>query len=95
MRTPAIAVPIAGDIAFLDSGRGDRGRHCGRNNQKRTQSKRSAKHSHVSPFIADSRLNERSKMTMVAGSMKPCSRRLYAGPRSEHRSTLTDITALQ
>jgi len=53
--SPAVAVLIAGDIGSFDSlGAGDSGRHqgCARNSKNGSQSKRSVKPSHVSPFIA-------------------------------------------
>ena len=53
MDSPAIAVLIAGDIGSFDSlGAGDTGcqQRCARNGEKGTESKRSVRPSHVSPF---------------------------------------------
>jgi hypothetical protein len=68
MHPPAFAVLIAGDIASVDSfGAGDRGRHqgCTRNSEKRTQSKRSVKPFHVSPFIVAIRIIVASRIRQL------------------------------
>jgi len=66
MHPPAITFAIACDIGpFIWLGAGYRGDHqgcgCARNSEKRTQSKRSLKPSHVLPFFAASHIRQISR----------------------------------
>lgn len=86
MHSPARAVLITRDIGFFDRfGAGDCGRHqsCACNSEKRTQSKRSVKLSHASPFIWVSRIRHpfRDVMNAAGGrSFRPSICRTHCNP---------------